>query len=158
VSVDTRNSYDGLAGVLTTALGRDPESGDLFVFENRRGDRLKILAWQGNGFAIDMRRLERGTFAFPEAGTPDVTVTPTQLAMILGGVELAGTRRRPRYTRPDPPGNLADTHNPFAPSASRGRDPGPPELALRELPPFARVNPADKLLPLIPTPRGRARP
>jgi transposase len=101
--VDARKSYDGLAGVIATALGRDPVSGDLYVFRNRRGDRLKILAWQGDGFAIYMRRLEAGTFAFPAADTPDVTVTPTQLAMILGGVELAPTRTRRRYARPATP-------------------------------------------------------
>lgn len=107
--VDARKSYDGLAGVVTSALGRDPASGDLFVFKNRRGDRLKILAWQGDGFAIYMRRLERGTFAFPTADTPDVTVTATQLAMILGGVELAGTRTRRRYARPESPKNSCNS-------------------------------------------------
>ena len=50
--IDGRKSYDGLAGAVTTHLAGDPLSGDLFVFKNRRGDRLKILAWQGDGFAI----------------------------------------------------------------------------------------------------------
>ena len=81
-------------------LARDPLSGDLFVFRNRRGDPLKILAWQGDGFALYLRRLERGTFAFPAADAAEVAVTATELAMILGGIDLGSARRRPRYERP----------------------------------------------------------
>jgi transposase len=101
-AVDGRKSFDGLAAVVTTHLGRDPLSGDLFVFKNRRGDRLKILAWQGDGFALYLRRLERGTFALPKAKSAEVSVTATELAMILGGIELQGTQRRTRYQRPEP--------------------------------------------------------
>jgi transposase len=93
---------DGLTAVVTTHLSRDPLGGDLFVFRNRRGDRLKILAWQGDGFALYLRRLERGTFAFPSGDTADLSITMTELAMILGGVELLGTRRRMRYQRAEP--------------------------------------------------------
>ena len=70
------------------------------MFKNRRGDRLKILAWQGDGFALYLRRLERGTFAFPAAGDSSVVVTPTQLAMILGGLDPAKARQRRRYKSP----------------------------------------------------------
>jgi transposase len=97
---DGRKSCDGLQAVVRDHLGRDPLSGDLFVFRNRRGDRLKVLAWQGDGFAIYLRRLERGTFAFPAAATAEVSITATELAMILGGIELASAQRRPRYERP----------------------------------------------------------
>ena len=100
--VDGRKSFDGLSAVITAQLGRDPLSGDLFVFKNRRGDRLKILAWQGDGFALYLRRLERGTFVFPSAKTTEVSVTATELAMILGGVELQSVKRRTRYQRPEP--------------------------------------------------------
>jgi transposase len=100
--VDGRKSFDGLAGVVAAQLGRDPLSGDLFVFKNRRGDRLKILAWQGDGYALYLRRLERGSFAFPTAATAEVSITATELAMLLGGVELASARRRPRYQQPAP--------------------------------------------------------
>lgn len=102
--VDGRKSFDGLAAVVTAQLGGDPLSGDWFVFKNRRGDRLKILAWQGDGFALYLRRLERGTFAFPRADTVEVSITTTELAMILGGVELPNTQRRKRYQRPEPAG------------------------------------------------------
>lgn len=94
---DGRKGIDGLAGVVRAVLGRDPASGDLFVFKNRRGDTLKILAWMGDGFALYLRRLEKGTFAFPTAGTVELAITATQLAMILGGVELANTRTRTRF-------------------------------------------------------------
>ena len=97
--VDGRKGIDGLAGVVRAVLGRDPNGGDLFVFKNKRGDRLKILAWMGDGFALYLRRLETGTFAFPTAGGAEVTVTATQLAMILGGVDPAGTRPRRRFRK-----------------------------------------------------------
>jgi transposase len=100
--VDGRKSFDGLAAVVTAQLGRDPLSGDLFVFKNRRGDRLKILAWQDDGFALYLRRLERGRFAFPRADTAEVCVTATELAMILGGIDFRDTKRRKRYQRPEP--------------------------------------------------------
>jgi transposase len=101
-AVDGRKSFDGLSAIVTSHLGRDPLSGDLFVFRNRRGDRLKILAWQGDGFALYVRRLERGTFAFPSTAVDvnaAVSVTATELAMILGGVDWTRTKRRLRYQR-----------------------------------------------------------
>jgi transposase len=101
--VDGRKGIDGLAGVARGALGHDPASGDLFVFRNRRGGSLKILAWMGDGFALYLRRLEQGTFAFPitqPVSTTELTITPTQLAMILGGIEPASTRTRKRFQKP----------------------------------------------------------
>jgi transposase len=100
VPVDGRKSFDGLSAVVRAQLTRDPLSGDLYVFKNRRGDRLKILAWQGDGFALYLRRLERGTFAFPANHAAAVCITATELAMILGGVEPAGARRRTRWRQP----------------------------------------------------------
>jgi transposase len=97
---DGRKSFDGLQAVVRDHLARDPLSGDLYVFRNRRGDRLKVLAWQGDGFALYLRRLEKGTFSFPDTDTAEVSITATELAMILGGIELGSTRRRPRYERP----------------------------------------------------------
>ncbi|MBX9708074.1 MAG: IS66 family insertion sequence element accessory protein TnpB [Caulobacteraceae bacterium] len=96
---DGRKGIDGLAGVVRGVLNRDPTSGDLFVFKNRRGDQLKILAWMGDGFALYLRRLERGTFAFPTSATPELPITTTQLALILGGLDLAQTRSRKRFRK-----------------------------------------------------------
>ena len=101
--IDTRKSFDTLAAVVTTALGRDSLSGDLFVFVNKRRNRLKILAWHGDGFVLYLKRLEKGTFAIPDATTRDITLSPTQLALLLGGIDLAHTRPRKRYTRPASP-------------------------------------------------------
>ena len=99
-SVDGRKGIDSLAGVVRSVLKGDPLSGDLFVFKNRTGDKLKILAWMGDGFALYLRRLERGTFAFPAASDAGVHVTPTQLAMILGGLDPAKAHHRRRYQTP----------------------------------------------------------
>jgi transposase len=98
--VDGRKGIDSLAGVVRSVLKGDPLSGDLFVFRTRRADKLKILAWMDDGFALYLRRLERGTFAFPTGTEVSVTVTPTQLAMILGGIDPAETRERRRYKIP----------------------------------------------------------
>lgn len=98
--VDGRKGIASLAGVVRSALKGDPFTGDLFVFKTRRADKLKILAWMGDGFALYLRRLERGTFAFPVATDACVPVTPTQLAMILGGLDPAETRERRRYKMP----------------------------------------------------------
>ena len=97
--VDGRKGIDRLAGVIRATLERDPTSGDLFVFRNRRGGTLKILAWMGDGFALYLRRLERGTFAFPQASDTALTITATQLAMILGGIDLAQTKQRKRFQK-----------------------------------------------------------
>jgi hypothetical protein len=66
------------------------------VFRNKRGDRLKILARRGDGISLYLRRSEKGTFAVPEADTDEVSVTATELAMILGGVELGSAKKQPR--------------------------------------------------------------
>ena len=97
---DGRKSFDGLQAVVSSHLAKNPLSGDLYVFRNKRGDRVKILAWQGDGFALYVRRLEKGTFAFPTADTTEVSITATELAMILGGIDLGSAKRRPRYDRP----------------------------------------------------------
>jgi transposase len=99
--IDGRKSFDGLSAVVQTGLKQDPLSGDLFVFRNRRGDRLKILAWQQDGFALYLRRLERGTFRFPLAndGQTAASISATDLAMILGGVDPANVKHRRRFAK-----------------------------------------------------------
>jgi transposase len=99
--IDARKSFDTLAAVVTQTLGRDPLSGDLFVFLNKRRNHLKILAWHGDGYTIFMKRLQLGTFTLPTGDTRDLALTPTQLAMILGGVDLANTTSRKRFALPN---------------------------------------------------------
>ena len=96
---DMRRSFDGLAAMAEHVVEQDPLSGHLFVFRNRRCDRVKILYWDRDGYAIWAKRLEEGTFRFPENAEGGAVITSTELAMMLGGVEVAKTRRLPRYSR-----------------------------------------------------------
>lgn len=100
---DMRKGFDGLAAIVTSALRLDPLCGHLFVFRNRRGDRLKVLWWDRDGYSIWMKRLERGTFKFPPPRGDRVEVTAAEMAAILEGIELEHARRRLRYTRPSHP-------------------------------------------------------
>jgi len=100
---DLRKSFDGLSALVRQALGDDPLSGHWFVFKNRKGDRLKILAWEEDGWCLWYKRLEQGVFRFPAAaggGRPRVEVRAADLAMLLDGVVLEKVQRRKRYRRP----------------------------------------------------------
>jgi transposase len=101
-TVDLRKSFDGLSALVEQALGADPLSGHWFVFRNRRGDRLKILAWEADGWALWYKRLEEGVFRFPlapGAGPPRLEIRAAELAMVLDGVVLEKVQRRRRYHR-----------------------------------------------------------
>lgn len=103
-ATDLRKGFDALAGLVTTAFSQDPTSGHLFLFVNRRRDRLKILYWDRDGLAIWYKRLENGSFQVPVVA-PDavsVEVSPTQLTLILSGIDLGSARQRKRYRRPTP--------------------------------------------------------
>jgi transposase len=97
---DMRKSFDTLAARVREHLRADPLSGSWFVFRGKRGDRLKILYWDGDGFALWQKRLAKGAFEFPKVigQAPGVEISATDLALILGGVAL-NARRRMRYTR-----------------------------------------------------------
>jgi transposase len=99
---DMRKGFDGLLGLVQTQLARDVLVGGLFVFVNRRRDRLKLLYWDEDGLAIWHKRLEAGTFQLPAiaANAPSVQLTAAQLGLILRGIDLASVRVRKRYRRP----------------------------------------------------------
>jgi transposase len=99
---DLRKGFDALSGIVTTAFAEEPTSGHLFLFVNRRRDRIKILYWDRDGLAIWYKRLEKGTFQLPAAARDAVAIemTPTQLALILSGIDLSSARQRKRYQRP----------------------------------------------------------
>jgi transposase len=99
-ATDLRRSIDGLAAVVRERFQLDPLSGHLFLFRNRRGDRIKILAWDAGGFWVLYKRLERGTFAWPtEHDDRPVMIRSGDLLLLLSGVDLAHTRRRRWYER-----------------------------------------------------------
>jgi len=97
---DMRRGFDGLAALTSSVIGQDPLSGHLFVFRNRRGDRLKILYWDRDGLAIWAKRLERGGFRFPTPTGDRLEVTPAELAAILEGIDLSRARRQRRFVLP----------------------------------------------------------
>ena len=84
-------------------MALDPLSGHLFVFRSRRGDRIKILWWDGDGYCLWYKRLEKGSFRFPVVTSPNVSkgveVKAADLMMILDGVDLSSVRRQLRYIR-----------------------------------------------------------
>ena len=97
---DMRKSFDGLQTLVQQVFQRDPLKGHLFLFVNRRGDRLKILWWDRDGLALFYKRLEAGTFQLP-AGSDDalgVEIDAAHLAMLLNGIDATSAKRRKRYT------------------------------------------------------------
>jgi len=114
---DLRKSFDSLAEVVRQHLQGDPLSGQLFVFRNKRGDRVKLLYWDEDGFVILYKRLEAGTFCFPadngqagnghgdngQAGNGQgLEIRAGDLQLLLDGVDLASVKRQRRYRRPLP--------------------------------------------------------
>ena len=100
-ATDMRKSFRALVTVTEAVLQEDPTSGHLFVFVNRRRDMMKILHWDGAGFWIWYRQLERGTFQLPDQQSLDnasgIELTPSQLTLILDGIDLRSARQRLRY-------------------------------------------------------------
>jgi transposase len=97
---DLRRSMDGLAGMVRSEMGGEPLSGDLFGFANRRRDRVKFLVWDGSGYWVFYKRLERGTFAWPSADSDAAAaLSSTDLTLLLDGVEISSVRRRRWYRR-----------------------------------------------------------
>jgi len=96
---DMRKSFEGLQALVVTALNRDIRDGALFVFSNRRRTRLKILYWDGTGLWVMAKRLEEGTFSWPQGERKVITLRPEAFAMLTDGVDLRGAEMRPWYDR-----------------------------------------------------------
>ena len=90
-------SFDRLAALARDVIQQDPLSGHLFVFRSRAGDKLKILGWDGSGFCLWYKRLERGVFHLPAAGTTHVELDAAELLLVLDGIDLRAATRRPRW-------------------------------------------------------------
>jgi transposase len=97
--LDFRKQFDGICGEIQDYLGQDPQNGSLFVFYNRRRDRMKLLWWQADGFWLFYKRLEAGTFQVPQVGVNDKScvLAAEQLQLILSGIDLTSVKRRKRY-------------------------------------------------------------
>jgi transposase len=98
-AVDLRKSFDGLCGLVEAVFQRDVLDGHLFLFLNKRRDRIKALWWDRDGLTIWYKRLESGSFEVPRVtgNAQQLELDATELAMLLGGVSLAGAKRRKRY-------------------------------------------------------------
>jgi transposase len=100
-ATDMRCGFDRLAERVTAVVGEDPLSGHLFLFRSRRGDRLKILHWDRDGFVVWYKRLEDGVFKLPRPreGARSMELRASELAMILDGIDVSKLKRVPRYER-----------------------------------------------------------
>ena len=96
---DFRKGFDGLSGLVRNELDRDPASGEVFVFINRRRNRIKLLQWQDGGFVLYYKRLETGTIELPdlEKDVASYTITWPDLVMMVEGISLGNITRRSRY-------------------------------------------------------------
>jgi transposase len=99
---DLRKSFDSLAALVREGLRGDPLSGDVFVFRNKAADRIKLLVWEEDGYAIWYKRLEAGSYRFPAAPAelPRVEIRAADLVMLLAGIDLSSVKRGKRYHRP----------------------------------------------------------
>jgi transposase len=100
-STDMRKGFDSLAALVREHLKHDPFSGSLFLFVGRNRDRLKILYWDSDGFALWYKRLEEGSFRLPSSGAgPSVELKASELAMLLEGIDLRSIKRSRRFMCP----------------------------------------------------------
>ena len=99
---DMRKSFNGLTGIVCNELGCDPVKGDVYIFINRRRDRIKLLVWDRTGFALLYKCLEEGTFELPrfDADSSSYQMSWEELILILEGVALKSVRRRKRFSLP----------------------------------------------------------
>lgn len=98
--VDMRKSFDGLQGLVVNELGRTGLEGDVYVFFNRRRTQVKLLVWDRSGFVIYYKRLERGSFErYQDSQSGYVSLSWSELQMILEGIVLRSIQRRVRYER-----------------------------------------------------------
>lgn len=97
---DMRKSFDGLSGLVHNNLGYNPISGEVFIFINKSRDKIKLLHWQGSGYLLYYKRLEKGTFEVPryDASIGSITLSYAQMVMIIDGLSIKNLQKRVRYT------------------------------------------------------------
>ena len=96
---DMRKSFNGLTAIVEHELAADPFSGHLFLFCNRKRNRLKVMYWDRSGLWVCAKRLEQGTFAWPHSGAKSIEMTAEELTLLVGGIDLQQTKRRRWYQR-----------------------------------------------------------
>jgi transposase len=99
-ATDMRLGFDGLHGLVSGQLELNPQSGHLFLFSNKRRDRMKILFFDGNSLWVCARRMERGRLHWPVSADGRVQLTREEFALLIGGIDLAQTKKRKWYRRP----------------------------------------------------------
>lgn len=92
-----RKGFDGLSGIVRGALNKDPLSGAVFIFLNRRRNQIKLLLWERDGFSLYHKRLERGTYELPIGDGDSVELRSDELMLILQGIALKSVQRRKRF-------------------------------------------------------------
>ena len=99
VPTDMRKSFDGLSGLVEEFLSSTPISGDVFIFVNRRRDKIKLLHWQGVSFTLYYKRLEEGTFEVPSYSSEvfSIELSYTQIVMLIDGLTIKNIKKRKRY-------------------------------------------------------------
>ncbi len=101
-ATDMRKGFDSLCGIVTSELKMNVLSGAVFIFMNKKHNQVKLLLWEGDGFAIYYKRLEKGTYELPlnNSNEKDFSITSEALQYILQGVSLKSVRKRKRYQHP----------------------------------------------------------
>jgi len=104
---DMRKSFDSLSGLVHNNLDCDPGNGDVYIFINKNRDKIKLLHWQGSGYLLYYKRLEKGTFELPryDASIGSISLSYTQMVMIIDGLSIRNLQKRTRYTRLKTPVN-----------------------------------------------------
>ena len=96
-AIDMRNGFDGLAGIVRNHLNKGPISGDVFIFLNKTRTHIKLLYWDGDGFALFYKRLEGGRYAFTPHNESSKQIKREELLMLLKGLSFAGMSKKKRY-------------------------------------------------------------
>lgn len=97
--IDIRNGFDGLAGIVRNHLKKDPLTGDVFIFLNKRYTHIKILYWDGDGFALFYKRLEAGRYSLSPHREPSIEFKRNELLMLLEGLDFVKMKQKKRFKK-----------------------------------------------------------
>jgi transposase len=98
-STDMRKSFEGLSGIVRSEMQFEPGSGDVYLFINRRGDRLKCLVWDRDGYWIYYKQLEKGVFRLPDMRVDSLTISYDTLLLMLAGIDPKSRKKKLRYCK-----------------------------------------------------------